>query len=32
MVLTSKHGDRLHDELKRQLNELDTQLDELQQN
>ncbi len=24
--------DRLHDELKRQLNELDTQLDELQQN
>ncbi len=24
--------DRLHDKLKRQLNELDTQLDELQQN
>lgn len=27
-----KKWDRLHDELKRQLNELDTQLDELQQN
>lgn len=27
-----KKWDRLHDELKKQLNELDTQLNELQQN